>query len=112
MNELLHSPDCEMTAPQFVAWLRGVANTIEETVSAEESSKAYELGEWLLCTYDTQTRESCLCETPVNHQFRDPQESLTPRAPDGACACRKWDKSFIGFDCKQCGQMIRPAGNA
>lgn len=42
-----------------------------------------------------------------------PTESrLTQRAADGACACRKWDKSFIGFDCKQCGQMIRPAGNA
>lgn len=41
------------------------------------------------------------------------ESGLTQRAPDGACGCGKiWDKSVIGFDCKQCGQMIRAAGNA
>lgn len=113
MNELLHSPNCKMTSPQFVAWLRGVANSIEELVSEEDTKKLYHLCEWLVWVYDTQTRESCPCETPSNHQFRDHQKSLTQRAPDGACGCGKiWDKSVIGFDCKQCGQMIRAAGNA
>lgn len=68
MNELLHSMDCEMTSSQFVAWLRGVANSIEEIAGDVDANKAYKIGEWLHVACDTQTRESCPCETPSNHK--------------------------------------------
>jgi len=104
MNELLHSMGCEMTSSQFVAWLRGVANSIEEIAGDVDANKAYKIGEWLHVACDTQTRESCPCETPSNHKNYAQQS----RALDAAKVCRVINHFYVEGVCSQCGSKEPP----
>jgi hypothetical protein len=58
-----------MTNTQFIAWLRGLAAAIEKQ---EDDGRTYELGEWLLITYDTPTEPALPCSTPFNHNEPSP----------------------------------------